>query len=222
MILYFRQKIVLMNNHFKSNERELVKVATFFKRQSKKLIAAGKLGEEHKKVEEAVDRFVEHMENHANARAFILEQREHLQKMVKDDAECPTCHKKDMLKSAGTEKNEKGWKSNRYKCRRCNIAFTWSRPNNPWDMIAYIEEVLQSLRSRSEDASTNPEEKAQLTSGIESMEANLARLKPVIDAHNQEFAALQAREEEMEKLIHEFKNSLLIERIKMDTWELKK
>jgi len=210
-----------MNKHFKSNERELVKIATFFKKQSRLLIQAGKLGEEHQKVEEAVDRFVEHLEQHANARAFIQEQREALGKLVKDDAECPGCHKKDMLKFVGVEKNEKGWKSNRYKCRRCNIEFTWNRPNNPWDMISYIEEIMQMLRTQ-RDASTKDEEKAQLTAGIYSMEANLEKLKPVIDAHNLEFEALQKREEEMEKLVHEFKNSLLIEKIKLDTWENKK
>jgi hypothetical protein len=210
-----------MNKHFRNNERELVKVATFFKRQSKKLIAEGKLGEEHKKVEEAVDRFVDHMEQHVNARAFILEQRESLNKLVKDDAECPSCHKKDMIKLVGTEKNEKGWKSNRYKCRRCNIEFTWNRPNNPWDMIHYIEEVIQMLRTKSEEVTTDETERTQLASGIASMEANLGKLKPVIDAHDLEYSALQTREAEMEKLIHEFKNSLLIEKIKMDTWENK-
>lgn len=210
-----------MNKHFKSNERELVKVATFFKKQSKKLIEEGKLGEEHKKVEEAVDRFVDHMEQHANARAFILEQRETLTKLVKDDAACPTCNKKDMLKQVGVEKNEKGWKSNRYKCRRCNIEFTWNRPNNPWDMIAYIEEVMAMLRAKAEEPGTSDAEKVQLAGGIESMNANLEKLKPVIDAHNAEYQALQTREAEMEKLIHEFKNSLLIEKIKMDTWENK-
>ena len=35
----------------------------------------------------------------------------------------------------------------------------------------------------------------------------------------EEYEALQKRDLEMEKLIHEFKNSLLIEKIKMDTWE---
>jgi hypothetical protein len=210
-----------MNKHFKSNERELVKVATFFKRQSKMLIHEGKLSEEHKQVEEAVDRFVEHMEQHANARAFILEQREALNKLVKDDAVCPSCSKKDMIKLVGTEKNERGWKSNRYKCRKCNIEFTWNRPNNPWDMILYIEDVLQMLQSKHADPTTSIEEKDQLASGIESMQANLGKLKPVIDAHNLEFEALQKRETEMEKLIHEFKNSLLIEKIKMDTWENK-
>jgi hypothetical protein len=211
-----------MNKHFKSNERELVKVATFFKKQSRKLIEEGKLGEEHKKVEEAVDRFVEHMNQHANTRAFILEQRQELHKLVKDNATCPNCHKKDMLKLVGTEKNEKGWKSNRYKCRRCNIEFTWNMPNNPWDMIQYIDEVLTMMRSKMELDSTDSTEKEQISAAMESMLGNLAKLKPVIEEHDTEYNALQERELEMEKLIHEFKNSLLIEKIKMDTWENKK
>ena len=39
-----------MNKNFKANERELVKVATFFKKQSKKLIEEGKIGEENQQV----------------------------------------------------------------------------------------------------------------------------------------------------------------------------
>jgi hypothetical protein len=54
------------------------------------------------------------------------------------------------------------------------------------------------------------------------MEANLSRLKPVIDAHDKEYNAVVERDKEMEQLIHEFKNSLLIEKIKMDTWDNKK
>lgn len=208
-----------MNQHFKPNERELVKVATFFKKQSKKLIAEGKLGEENKSVEEAVDRFIEHMNQHANARAFILEQREYLRKLVKDNAQCPQCHSSNMLKLAGTEKTEKGWKSNRYKCRKCNIYFTWNMPNNPWDMIEYIEEMLQSLRAKKENESISDIEKQEALATIHHMEGNLGKLKPVIDAHDQEYRELQARDAEMDKLIHEFKNSLLIEKIKMDTWE---
>lgn len=207
-----------MNKNFKPNERELVKVATFFKKQSKRLIDEGRLGEEHRKVEEAVDRFIDHMNLHADNRTFILDQRDQLQKLVKDDAQCPTCNGKDMLKLVGTEKNEKGWKSNRYRCRRCNIEFTWNRPNNPWDMIPYIEEVMMMFRKKSEETG-NEEERAQLKAGVESMEGNLARLKPVIEAHEKDFQAFEKREEEMEKLIHEFKNSLLIEKIKLDTWE---
>ena len=208
-----------MNKNFKPNEREVVKVATFFKKQSKKLIAEGKLGEEHKQVEEAVDRFVEHVNNHANTRAFVLAQRDYLKKLVKDNAQCPQCHSRDMLKPAGTEKNEKGWTSNRYKCRKCNIYFTWNLPNNPWDMIQHIEEVLEALRFKKENEATPEQEKQEALATIANMKGNLNKLKPVIDAHDQDYNDLQAREQDMDKLIHEFKNSLLIEKIKMDTWE---
>jgi len=207
-----------MNKHFNQNERDLVKLAGFFKKQSKKLIEEGKLGDEHKKVEEAVDRFMDFLNNHANTRAFVMEQREYLNKLVKDNAVCPKCHASEKLKVVGTDKNEKGWKSNRYKCRKCNIEFTWNMPNNPWNMIAHIEQVLQQLNSKSSEES--PEgEKEQITAAIESMQTNLDKLKPVIEAHDKDYTELQTRESEMEKLIHEFKNSLMIEKIKMDTWE---
>lgn len=211
-----------MNIHFKRHERELIKVANYFKRQSRKLISEGKLDEEHRKVEEAVDRFLEEMENHANVRASILEQREYLNKLVKDNPVCPRCNTSDKLKLAGTEKNEKGWKSNRYKCRKCNIVFTWNRPNNPWDMIQFIEELLEQLRTKQGETEAGTTESDQLAATVESMQGNLDKLKPVIDAHDKEYNALVARDEEMEKLIHEFKNSLLIEKIKMDTWENRK
>jgi hypothetical protein len=205
----------MVNKNFKPNERELVKVATFFKKKSKQLIAEGKIGEENAKVQEAVDRFIGQMSRHADARAFVLEQREQLKKLVKDNARCPQCHSGAMLKLAGSEKNEKGWKSNRYKCRKCNILFTWNMPNNPWDMLDYIGEVLGNLQAKNESGAITAEEKNALVS----VQANLDRLKPVIEAHDKDYNDMLSREEEMEKLVHEFKNSLLIEKIKMDTWE---
>jgi hypothetical protein len=210
-----------MNQHFKSNERELVKVATFFKKRSRKLIEAGKLGEEHRQVEEAVDRFIEQMEDHANTRAALIAQREALRKLVKDHPACPRCNTSDKLKLSGTEKNEKGWTSNRYKCRKCNIQFTWNRPNNPWDMIAYIEEVIGSLQQQLNDERVGETQKEQIASGIASMQGHLGQLKPVIEAHDEEYRRIQDRDAEMEKIIHEFRNTLLIEKIKMDTWENK-
>jgi hypothetical protein len=209
-------------DHFKPNERELIKVANYFKRQSKKLIGEGKLGEEHRKVEEAVDKFIAQMTDHSNVRASILEQRDYLSKLIKDNAECPKCHTKDMIKLVGTEKNEKGWKSNRYKCRKCNIQFTWNRPNNPWDMIKYIDEMIIQLQTRSLTEKISDEEKQQSQAVIDSMEGSLSQLKPVIEAHDKEYEALVKRDEEMAQLIHEFKNTLLIEKIKMDTWDVKK
>lgn len=88
-------------------------------------------------------------------------------------------------------------------------------------MLEYIQAVLDMMRLRQNDPNIADEEKEQIAGAIESMEGNVARLKPVIDAHNIEYDALQKREEEMEKLVHEFKNTLMIEKIKMDTWENK-
>lgn len=211
-----------MNQNFKSNERELIKVATFFKRQSRKLIDAGKLDVEHMRVSEAVDRFVAHMEEHADTRAKILEERESLRKLVKDQAVCPRCKTYDKIKLSGTEKDKSGRTSNRYRCRKCNIQFTWNRPNNPWDMIGYIEEVILALENRLSDQHLGSEERDQLATGLAAMRGNLDQLKPVIEAHDEAYRKLQERDLEMEKIIHEFKNSLLIEKIKMDTWENKK
>ena len=207
------------SKHFRTNERELVRVANFFKRQSKKLMEAGTIGEEHKKVGEAVDRFVEHMNQHVATRVAILEQRKVLQALVKDNAVCPECNTSDKLKLIGTEKNERGWRSNRYKCRKCNIAFTWNRPNNPWDMILFIEDVLGILKLQTADPALAAEEREQTATAIHSLETSLAALKQPIENHNREYSELQEREAEMDKLIHEFKNSLMIEKIRMDQWQ---
>lgn len=179
----------------------------------------GRLGEEHKSVQEAVDKFLGHMENHANTRAAILEQRDYLNKLVKDNAQCPKCGTSEKLKIVGIEKNEKGWKSNRYRCRKCNIEFTWNMPNNPWHMIQYIEEILDDMQKKVENATG--EEKDQSIQALSKMQENLNKLKPVIDAHDKDYQDLSQREQEMERLLHEFKNSLMIEKIKMDTWENK-
>jgi hypothetical protein len=208
-----------MNKHYNQKERDLVKLAGFFKKESIRLMEEGRLGEEHKSVQEAVDKFLNHMENHANTRAAILDQRDYLNKLVKDNAQCPKCHTSDKLKIVGTEKNEKGWKSNRYRCRKCNIEFTWNMPNNPWHMIQYIEEILNDMQKKVEEATG--EEKEQSMQALSKMQDNLSKLKPVIDAHDKEYYDLLQREQEMERLLHEFKNSLMIEKIKMDTWENK-
>jgi hypothetical protein len=208
-----------MNKNFSQNERDLAKLAGFFKKQSIKLMEQGMLGEEHKKVQDAVDRFLEHLDNHVDMRAFILEQREYLNKLVKDNARCPKCQTSEKLKVVGVEKNEKGWKSNRYKCRKCNIEFTWNMPNNPWHMMEYIEEMLGQMRTKVQGNDVDNNDEA--TQAINTMQQNLDKLKPVVDAHDKDFQELQAREQEMERLLHEFKNSLMIEKIKMDTWENK-
>lgn len=205
-----------MNKNFNQNERDVAKLAEFFKKESIRLMDAGRLSEDHKKVQDAVDHFLTHLNNHADMRASMLEQRQYLNKLVKDNAVCPKCGSSEKLKVTGTDKNEKGWKSNRYKCRKCNIAFTWNMPNNPWHMIAYIEDMIERVTKESGAADAVADDQ-----GMGILRANLDKLKPVIEAHDKEYENLKTREEEMERLLHEFRNSLMIEKIKMDTWENK-
>ncbi|MEO5977347.1 MAG: hypothetical protein ABIS36_15350 [Chryseolinea sp.] len=209
-----------MNKNFKSNERELINVVNYFKRKSKQMIASGAIDEQHRSIQETVDRFVEQINMHADQRAAILEQRKILEKIVRDDPSCPKCHSKDMIKLVGTEKNDKGWKSNRYKCRKCNIQFTWNTPNNPWDLLEYIQAKMIQIEEKLATSATE-DEKNLLVESLDNTKSQLERIKPIISAHDAEYLEMTNRDDEMEKLIHEFKNSLLIEKIKMDTWESK-
>ena len=92
-------------------------------------------------------------------------------------------------------------------------------PNNPWHMIEYIEDMLQQMKAKVESGSvleTDPDQSSQV---IDGMQQSLDKLKPIVEAHDKEFQELQTREQEMERFLHEFKNSLMIEKIKMDSWE---
>lgn len=205
-----------MNPHLKENERELVKLVNHFRKRAEKLIKEGKLGEEHTQVSEACERLVNKLDLHAQNRARILEQREALKHLVKDNAVCPKCQGMGHLKHIGEVAHEKGWRNNRYRCRKCNIEFTWNRPNNPWDMILFMESVIFDLEKgiSSMSAETAEETKAL----IAQMQEGLARLKPVIEGADNEYEEFRQREQEMTKLINDFKSYLLIEKIKMDSW----
>ena len=61
----------------------------------------------------------------------------------------------------------------------------------------------------------------QTRQAIDVMQQNLDKLKPIVEGHDKDYHELQTREQEMERFLHEFKNSLMIEKIKMDTWENK-
>lgn len=205
-----------MNPHFKDNERELVKLVNHFRKRAEKLVKEGKLSEEHLQVSEACERLVTKLDMHAQGRGKIMEQREALGKIVKDNAVCPECNKMDKLKHISVVTHEKGWKNNRYKCRSCNIEFTWNRPNNPWDMIRFLESVIGDLKANLYQM--NEEARSQSEALIAQMEDGLGKLKPVIEGADKEFEEFNQRDREMTKLINDFKNYLLIEKIKMDSW----
>lgn len=208
-----------MNPHLNTRERELVRAATQFKKRAQNLIKAGKLEPEHQVVSESCDRLLEQVYAHAENRAVILQQYEHLKQTVKDHARCPNCQGQSNLKLKGVATSEKGWKMNRYRCRKCNIEFTWNRPNNPWDLLQFFEELLAQLESSLGNEAVDPETRNQALAMQEHLVHSLDQLRPVVASVDQNLKDIRQKDEEMAQMLHTFKNYLLIEKIKLDKWE---
>ena len=201
----------------KANERELIKLIRFFSKRAERLMEEGELSAEHTQLTAACENLEKQLFTHASNRAAILDKRERLQNIIEDNAHCPKCGKADMLKRTGTATNEQGWKCNTYKCRRCNIGFTWNRPNNPWDMVKFLEVYIEQLQ-QAIAVEQNPEVIEHTEDAIAQMNDSLSRLRPVLETSDEEVDGLEVKEREMDKLIHQFKNYLLIEKIKLDTY----
>ena len=204
-----------MQQNLKQEEREVIKLVGFFRKKAEKLIEAKQLPEDYSQLLETSDKLVEQIEIHAKNRETILAERAQLQSLIKENAQCPKCHKSDKLKKTGIDKSPQGWKSNKYKCRGCNIEFVWNAPNNPWDMIPYVEHFVAQLKEKiqaEEDETT----RAQTEAVIQQMEANITRLKPIVEASDLDLADLEAREKEMTAVVHKFRKHLMIEKIRME------
>ncbi|HEX8516334.1 MAG TPA: hypothetical protein VF868_09060 [Bacteroidia bacterium] len=211
-----------MSHNLRENERELIKLVNFFRKHAEKLSNENKQDEEFKLLIDTCEKFAEQLNMHAARRDDVIMQREQLKNLVRDNALCPKCTKNTHLKFVGVDTHPEGWKCNKYKCRKCNIGFVWSRPNNPWDMIPYVEGFVSDLEKKIQSDEMGEEEKQAAVATIAQMHSNIDKLKPVIEASDLDYRELQEREEEMAKMIHEFKNHLLIIKIKMDTWESRK
>ena len=205
--------------NLRDNERELIKLVNFFKKRAEKLMLENKLDTDYNQLIATCDKLVEQIQIHARNREIILAEREQLKNLVKDNALCPKCGKNTQLKHVGTDKSEEGWKSNKYKCRKCNIEFVWNRPNNPWDMIPYVEKFISDLEAKVSDENVDVDSKLLAMETVVQMKGNLDKLRPVVEASDLDYSELEAREKEMSKMVHEFKNHLMIEKIRMDTWE---
>jgi hypothetical protein len=208
-----------MNLNLKEHERELIKIVNHFRKRADKLMAEGRLSEEHSKVSEACENLVEKLNQQADGRAEIMQQRENLKGIVKDNAACPKCEQSRQLKFISVFTNEHGWKCNKYKCRKCNIEFVWNRPNNAWDMIPFMEFYINELHERLDKEISEPELKVQTEAILIQMQENLQKLKPVIETSDITYREMEERDTEMTKIIKEFKSFLLIEKIKMDAIE---
>ncbi|HWY10881.1 MAG TPA: hypothetical protein VN026_06140 [Bacteroidia bacterium] len=204
-----------MEQNLKQEEREVIKLIGFFKKRAEQMLEEKKLPEEYRQLIETADKLVDQINLHAHKRETVLSEREQLQNLVRDNAQCPKCASNEKLKLIGTDKNEQGWKSNKYKCRNCNIEFVWNAPNNPWDMIPYVEHIINKLRNDTK-AELQDNDRKSIEAAIAQMEDNLAKLKPIIEASDLDMADLETRDKEMEELVHKFKKHLMIEKIRME------
>jgi hypothetical protein len=207
-----------MNQNLKENERELIKLANFFRKRAASLMKEGKLSEEHQQVIDACEKLINALNIQAEQRAEIILQRENLKNIIKDNADCPKCNKNSHLKLIGIDKNDKGWKFNKYKCRRCNIEFVWNKPNNPWDTIPFLNMLVEDLQQKLNAENLSEEMRQPSVDMIANVQENINKLKLVVEVSDRDFEEMQRKELEMDKMIHGFKNHLLIERIKMDSW----
>jgi transposase-like protein len=164
----------------------------------------------------ACESFEKQIKAHAEYRSVILNARQHLSEMIKEDAVCPRCHSREFLKPAGTEINDKGWKSNRYKCRRCNITFVWNTPNNPWDIIPYAEDFIKQVETRITAGSEGENGTESLMPALEKMRESLEQLKPVVETSDKQYAEFEEREKALSDLVHEFRKQLMIKKIQLE------
>jgi hypothetical protein len=204
-----------MDQKFNASEREFIRLAGFFKKNAITLKEQGKMSEEYLHLLETCDKLLEQLNIHAENRTIILGQQEQLKELIKDNALCPKCGKNAHLKLVGTDKSPQGWVSNKYKCRRCNIEFVWNAPNNPWDMIGYVEHVLAELEKKMEGQGMDESTLSQNAEAMAPMKANLANLKPVIAASQQNLLDLEGKEKIMSEMILKVNKHLMIEKIRM-------
>lgn len=201
-------------------EREVIKLINHFSKRAEKLIKEGKLSPEHQQVSESCQRLVTQIYEHAESREAVLLKREKLKKIVQDNASCPKCNKTSHLKLVGVAIHEKGWKSNKYKCRRCNIQFTWNRPNNPWDMLLFMQNYQEELQTNASNEQLPDDIRQHSRMVLEQLNQNINQLQPVLQQSDQEISEINQRDHEMAKMLTGIKSHLLIEKIKMDTLQL--
>ena len=198
-----------------AEERELIRLVNFFRKKVKTLLQENKAIEDYTPLIETCEKLVEQINLHAKKRAMVLKERDQLKSLVKENALCPKCQRNVNLKLIGTDKNPQGWKSNKYRCKKCNLEFVWNAPNNPWDMIPYVESFVSDLEKKLAEE-TSEEEKELTMAAAEHLKANLDKLKPVVEASDLDLAELEARDKEMSEMVNKFKKFLMIEKIKME------
>ncbi len=206
--------IKYMAPNLKSEERELIRLVNFFKRKIKAMADAKKITDDYTEILATCEKLVEQISIHAKNREAVLEDRKRLEGLIKEQALCPKCERNANLKWVGTDRSPEGWKSNKYRCKKCNIEFVWNTPNNPWDMVPYVEHYIATLevKLKEETDELTRQENQQV---MDQLKENLAKLKPVVEASNLDLAEMEEREKEMAVIVRDFTKHLQIEKIRM-------
>jgi hypothetical protein len=205
-----------MTQNLTTEERELIRLHNAFKKKVKALEQEHKLTEDYTPHIHTGDKLIEQIHIHAKNREIVQQEREKLKELIRDHAVCPKCSKNTNLKLIGTDKSLEGWKSNKYRCRKCNIEFVWNTPNNPWDMIPYVEKFVANLEHKMEGEIVSSQEKEQVLATIEQMKMNLGKLKPVVNASDQDLKSIASKDIEMAELVNKFRKYLMMEKIRME------
>lgn len=205
-----------MAPNLKAEERELIRLVNFFKRKVKVLTAENKLKEDYSEMIQTCEKLVEQIAIHAGHRDTVIKDRERLKGLIKEQALCPHCGKNFNLKLIGTDKSAEGWKSNKYRCKKCNIEFVWNAPNNPWDMVPYVEKYIFTLEEKLEKEDVDDDTKEQNHQAIEQLKGNLAKLKPIVEASELDLSEMESRDKEMSEIVRNFTKQLMIEKIRME------
>ena len=206
-----------MEDSLKENEKELIRLIKFFRERAEELIEKGKLSPEHEQLISSCEKIVAAIYAHANTRENLLLRRQVLTNIVKDNAVCKQCHKSDYLTITGSEKDSNNLEFNTYFCSNCSIGFRWSRPNNPWDMVRFIENVMNSLKES--EATSSDSYKQEIETSLLQLEEGLSKLKPVVESSDREYQEFQIKETEFEDTIHSFRNHLLMQKMKMEAFD---
>jgi hypothetical protein len=201
-----------MEEKYNADERELVKLVAFFRKHAERLNG----DENYPHMMETCDRLLEQLDIHVKSREAVLASRDQLDSLVQDNAACPRCEKSANLKMIGVDISPQGWKNNKYRCRACNIEFVWNVPNNPWDMVPYVEAFIGELEKRSMDAGQDEATRRMNAEALEQMRQNLGKIKPIVEASQANMAELEVREQEMSDMVNKVRKHLLIEKIRLD------
>lgn len=203
-----------MNPNLNANEREVIKLALFFQKNARRIIEEKSLNENYSELAESCEKIITALSTHADFRASVLQQKKELQSAIQDNALCPKCESAEYLRYIGVDTSEE-WKCNKYKCRRCNISFVWNRPNNPWDLLKFVERMKEQIMLQS-NISEMAGEFSELTPALQNLDSQMENLRSTINHVDRIYSDMMEKDEAMSTLVKEFKKFLMIEKIKLE------